>query len=328
MGFLDVLGGATEGLQEMLARRMLEQKMAQEQQQQELDNQLRQRQVEQADRRLGQDDREFGLRQNQFGLEQMLANRPAPPEKPIAMGAGQHLVDPTQGRIIMQTPPAERPPERPISLAPGGSLIEPSTGRIIRSMPDRPQQQPRSMGDELAEYEAKKKIDAQYKAGDTAAGPSDYAITTAERTIKAVDEVLPKIGITTAGPMGAIASYLPGTEAANVSADLSSVASNVAFNALQAMREASKTGGALGQVSERELDLLSGVEGSIRQNQSPANLKKNLLLIKESQMRWLAAARGSAPSQGAGSGSAQQRPIPGIPGGGAELRNGKWIRVK
>lgn len=135
----------------------------------------------------------------------------------------------------------------------------------------------------------------QARIAASAKGPTDtassYAMDTASRTIKAIDEVLPNITGMTAGFVGSLTSRIGGTEAANVSADLATVASNVAFNALQAMRDASKTGGALGQVSERELDLLSSVQGSIRQNQSPENLRKNLQIVRESQQRFLDAAQ-------------------------------------
>lgn len=144
-------------------------------------------------------------------------------------------------------------------------------------------EQERSRGDVAA---ASITAGAKGKTGESA---SRYALETANRTISAIDEVLPKIGYATAG-VGSMLRHVPGSDAANVSAELSSVASNVAFNALQAMRDASKTGGALGQVSERELDLLSAVMGSIRQDQSPDNLRKNLGLIRESQQRFVDAA--------------------------------------
>ena len=63
--------------------------------------------------------------------------------------------------------------------------------------------------------------------------------------------------------------------------ELASVQANVAFDRLQQMREASKTGGALGAVSERELDLLMAAYGNIKQSTSPKKLKENLLYIKE-----------------------------------------------
>jgi hypothetical protein len=154
---------------------------------------------------------------------------------------------------------------------------------------------------ETANIDAKSRVDtANANAKPAAAeGPSSYATETASRTVSAIDALLNggKINAMTAGPLGRAASFIPGTDAANVSADLETVTANVAFNALQAMRDASKTGGALGSIAARELDLLASVQGSVRQSQSPANLKKNLTLIKESQQRFLDAAK----AQGGGS---------------------------
>lgn len=158
--------------------------------------------------------------------------------------------------------------------------------------------------DEIAAQgeQSRRTVAANQRAQAPTGQPSAYASDTARRTIQAIDDVLPKIDNTTAGILGNLGAktglYQP---AVNVSAELSSVAANVAFNALQAMREASKTGGALGQVSERELDLLSAVEGSIRQNQSPENLKIQLGKIRESMTRFELAAQGNAqpmPSHG------------------------------
>ena len=47
------------------------------------------------------------------------------------------------------------------------------------------------------------------------------------------------------------------------------------------MREASKTGGALGNVSEIELRQLNASMGSLNPNQKPSELKKTLETIKE-----------------------------------------------
>lgn len=130
-----------------------------------------------------------------------------------------------------------------------------------------------------------------------------YTLQTAERTISAIDGVLPKINAFTAGPVGVVAGKFGYTPALNVSAELAAVASNIAFNALQQMRNASKTGGALGQVSERELDLLSSVEGAIRQNQSPQNLREQLEKVRASMQRVQAASLG-VTNMGSGGGPA------------------------
>jgi hypothetical protein len=97
--------------------------------------------------------------------------------------------------------------------------------------------------------------------------------------------------------------------------ELASIQANVAFDRLQQMREASKTGGALGAVSERELDLLMAAYGNIKQSTSPKKLKENLLYIKEIMTKiendpvassfYYNASSGAAPLQTQATGGAQ-----------------------
>ena len=70
-------------------------------------------------------------------------------------------------------------------------------------------------------------------------------------------------------------------EAVDFRNELATIQANIAFDRLQQMREASKTGGALGAVSERELDLLMNAYGNINQSTSPERLKENLQTIKD-----------------------------------------------
>jgi hypothetical protein len=63
--------------------------------------------------------------------------------------------------------------------------------------------------------------------------------------------------------------------------ELASIQANVAFDRLQQMRDASKNGGALGSVTEGELDLLMSSYGNLKQSTSPKKLKENLLYIKK-----------------------------------------------
>jgi hypothetical protein len=67
---------------------------------------------------------------------------------------------------------------------------------------------------------------------------------------------------------------------------LESLKSNVAFNELQEMRNASKTGGALGQVSDKENAMLAAALGSLDQGQSPEQLSKTLDNIVGILDRW------------------------------------------
>ena len=84
----------------------------------------------------------------------------------------------------------------------------------------------------------------------------------------------------TAGFLSDTAKGIGGTDAANLDAALSTITSSVGFDRLQAMRDASPTGGALGQVSENELRQLNASLGSISQRQDDEQLLKNLEKIK------------------------------------------------
>lgn len=80
----------------------------------------------------------------------------------------------------------------------------------------------------------------------------------------------------TTGLSGAVLSNLPGTDAYTLSKRLDTIRANIGFDKLQAMREASPTGGALGQVSEMENRLLQAVYGSLDQAQSAEELRRVL----------------------------------------------------
>lgn len=77
-------------------------------------------------------------------------------------------------------------------------------------------------------------------------------------------------GFMETGASGSFArTVLPsGTAGYDLAGDLKTLDANFAFDALNAMREASKTGGALGQVTERELDLLKSSVSNLDPNLS------------------------------------------------------------
>lgn len=122
-----------------------------------------------------------------------------------------------------------------------------------------------------------------------AGGQNDAAgAYTAERTQRTRDSVKGlqnRVNRWTSGA-GSLLSYLPETDARDFRADLDTLKANIAFNELTEMRQASKTGGALGPVSDKELGLLQSALGALDQGQSPGNLSKNLQIIDESLARW------------------------------------------
>lgn len=76
--------------------------------------------------------------------------------------------------------------------------------------------------------------------------------------------------------VGSVLSDIPATSAKDLSAKLETIGADSAFGALQEMRDNSKTGGALGSIAVAELDLLKASQSALDQDQSPAELRKNL----------------------------------------------------
>lgn len=83
------------------------------------------------------------------------------------------------------------------------------------------------------------------------------------------------------GIAGGIASNVDSTRAGALKNRLETIKANIGFDKLQAMREASPTGGALGAVSEFENRLLQAVYGSLVQSQREEDILYNLNRLEE-----------------------------------------------
>ena len=79
---------------------------------------------------------------------------------------------------------------------------------------------------------------------------------------------------------GALGNLGINQEAVDLRNQLEVIGSTIALDRLQQMREASRTGGALGSVTENELGLLMSSLGSIRQSSSPELLRESLMNIR------------------------------------------------
>jgi hypothetical protein len=119
----------------------------------------------------------------------------------------------------------------------------------------------------------------------------EASVAQADRVLAKVDQALDKVGITTAGP-GSVLSGLPGTDARNLDSTLQTIKANLGFAELQAMRDASPTGGALGAIAVQELVALQATVASLDQGQSPAQLRKSLGDIKRHYTNWKNAVEG------------------------------------
>jgi GH24 family phage-related lysozyme (muramidase) len=86
--------------------------------------------------------------------------------------------------------------------------------------------------------------------------------------------------------MGAttMAALVGGSPAADVAELRKTIEGNISFNKLNELRQQSPTGGALGNVSDKDLELLKTTLGSLNQNQSPRQFRENLLNLRNAFM--------------------------------------------
>jgi len=113
-----------------------------------------------------------------------------------------------------------------------------------------------------------------------------------------VDEALKGTGFFTTGMTGSVLSGIPGTSAFDMEGTINTILANLGFNELQAMRNASPTGGALGQVAVRELDMLQSTLASLRMGQSKTKQVASLKKIKEHYDNWMKTLEKSPPDNG------------------------------
>lgn len=131
-------------------------------------------------------------------------------------------------------------------------------------------------GNAEAEYTAKLKTEKPKRSASIQqAGKLTEQLTTD------IDSLIDKVNSATAGPGGVVLDKFPGTTARDLQANLDSIKANIGFQALQAMREASPTGGALGQVSDSENKLLQARFGALEIGQSPTQLIENLKKVRQ-----------------------------------------------
>lgn len=141
---------------------------------------------------------------------------------------------------------------------------------------------------------------------------NNNAVDRATLVVNTVDDALSKTGFLTTGFTGASLGLMPGTKAYDLRSTLDTVKANIGFSELQAMREASPTGGALGQVAVQELNMLQAVIGSIDPNQSESELRKKLGQVKEHYQNWKVVMEKAGYT---GGGTQPQAPQGGIPQG-------------
>lgn len=135
----------------------------------------------------------------------------------------------------------------------------------------------------------------QAEKTDKKAAAQDAAVAHASKVITDVADAKSLVSGMTTGLTGKAQSYVPGTDAYNLNQRLLTIKANLGFDRLQQMRDASPTGGALGQVAVQELNALQSTVGSLELGQSKEELAKNLNKIDFHYKNWIRATRGEPP---------------------------------
>lgn len=123
--------------------------------------------------------------------------------------------------------------------------------------------------------------DAAREGGIKTAGVVLTNIDEAQRIIK--NSKLPTAGFT-----GSMLKKIPGTAATDVGALVNTIKANIGFDKLQAMRDASPTGGALGQVSNQEIDFLQSTLNNLNQEQSQEQFNSQLQILENQYLQTIA----------------------------------------
>lgn len=135
------------------------------------------------------------------------------------------------------------------------------------------------------------------KPNDGNGNVSPYQTERATRTLQSVAELSIAVkdnpgifGRTAALPLP---GFLRSDAYRNFKTNLDTLKASIAFGELQAMREASKTGGALGSVANQELQLLESALAGLEMSQTSDSFTTNLNKVRDSINRWNSAQGGS-----------------------------------
>ncbi len=104
----------------------------------------------------------------------------------------------------------------------------------------------------------------------------DASSRSLSNAIAAIDRALPQVNNWSAGALGQMARGVGGTPAFDLDQALEPVRAILSFETLAEMRRNSTTGGALGSIAVRELELLGNTVDSLNTAQSPERVRQAL----------------------------------------------------
>jgi len=129
-----------------------------------------------------------------------------------------------------------------------------------------------------ADRELQEAAETEANAAESERETADFMVQDINRAIDLVNAgwFIPLTGIT-----GELGSFVPGTPQHDLAQIILGLEANIGFGYINEMRQASPTGGALGDVSQGELDRLTAVLGSLKQSQSRPQFLFNMERLLE-----------------------------------------------
>jgi hypothetical protein len=121
-------------------------------------------------------------------------------------------------------------------------------------------------------------------------GALSSKITSLSSVQTAIADAKRLISDKTTGKVGYVLKRIPDEPANALASTLTTITANLAFDKLQDMRNNSPTGGALGNVSNLELESLKSAVANLNQSLDAESLRKNLSTVEAIYSRILAAA--------------------------------------
>jgi hypothetical protein len=123
-----------------------------------------------------------------------------------------------------------------------------------------------------------------------------------------IDGAMTKVNNWSAGAGGALAK-VPLTQAKSLAVDLQHIKSMLGIDQLTEMKSQSKTGASgFGQLSDRELEVITSAVANLDQTQDPEQLKKSLGDIKTHYQNWLDIQAGKNPYDASGGAGGNETP--------------------
>ena len=152
------------------------------------------------------------------------------------------------------------------------------------------------------------KVQAQ---SEKQAQAAEQSINNLKRVITSVGEAEGLVGKSTTGALGGALAILPQTDARKLANKITSIKANLGFQQLDQMRQASPTGGALGNVSNQEISFLQATVEVLDQLENPEDIRQAFVKIKEHLSNWKETLEGRLPAKyqaGGGQGAVPTAP--------------------